>query len=452
MTEKQLPQSTSESLGEAAPSPLGGSGNPGADSITSARSPSYSQDGMAPGGVWRTFSSLRIRNYRWFWIGMLFGFSAMQMQQVARGWLVYEMTGSALALGAIMAAAGIPMLLFSLLGGVAADRFDKRNLLIIVEGSIGLVNLVVAILIALNAVEFWHLLVASLATGAMFSFYMPTRQSIVPELVGERDLFNAIALNTSGMNLTRIAAPAIAGVLVGIIGVAGVYYIIAACYFIIMVTLLPIPSTGNRGGKLLSGAGQDIMEGLNYIRRSQTLLILLAMALVVSLFAMPYLFLMPVFAVKELGRGAIELGVMMGVSGIGALAGSLTIGSLGRDFNHKGWLSIIMVLSFGASLLFFASARSYPLSLVALVFVGIANTGFMAVNNTLIMTNVTHEVRGRVMSVYMMTFGLQSAGMLFIGILADGLGAPAAVGLGAIITIIATLACAILTPQLRRLE
>lgn len=451
MTEKQLPQSTSESLGEAAPSPLGGSGNPEAGGIASARSP-YPRAGTAPGGVWRTFSSLRIRNYRWYWIGMLFGFSAMQMQMVARGWLVYEMTGSALALGSIMAASGVPMLLFSLLGGVAADRFDKRNLLIVTEGLIGLVNLVVAILIAMNAIEFWHLLVASLATGVMFSFYMPARQAIVPELVGERDLFNAIALNTSGMNLTRIGAPALAGVLVGIIGVAGVYYIIAACYFIIMVTLLFIPSTGNRGGKLLAGAGRDMLEGLNYIRRSQTLLILLAMALIVSLFAMPYLFLMPVFAVKELGKGAIELGVMMGVSGIGALAGSLVIGSLGRDFKHKGWLSIVTVLGYGVSLLFFASSRSYPLSLVALVFVGIASTGFMAVNNTLIMTNVTHEVRGRVMSIYMMTFGLQSAGMLFIGVLADGLGAPLAVGAGAIITILATLAFAILTPHLRRLE
>lgn len=373
------------------------------------------------------------------------------MQILARGWLVYTMTDSALALGLVSISWGIPLLLFSPLSGVVTDRVNKRNLLILTQSATLIITLVVAVLITTGAIQLWHLIAAALVTGILFAFDMPSYLAIVPELVGERHLMNAVALNSAAMNLSRIAAPALAGVLIGFIGIAGVYYIVVASFAVFVINLLMIrtsrvvPSHPNRSIK------EDLARGLGYIRHSPSILNLLGMAFIFMLFGMPYMMLLPIFAKDVLNIGASGLGILMAVVGVGALIGSLIIASLG-DFKHKGLIMMSLALGFGMALVLFASSSIFYLSLLVLLPIGAAGGGYMTLNNTLLLRNTSNEMRGRVMSLYMVTFALMPIGTLPIGAIADAIGAPLAVGAGGAIVALFAILMILLRPSVRRLE
>jgi len=407
---------------------------------------------LAPSRGWlKTFDSLRIRNFRWYWYGMLAAFVAMQMQVLAQGWLVYALSESALALGLVSAAWGIPVLILSLFGGVVTDRVEKRNLLIITQGIVGAITIAVTILIATGLVQVWHMFVASFLSGSTMAFAMPGRQAIIPELVGPKELMNAIGLNSSAMNVCRIGAPALAGVLIGLIGITGVYIIILLCCLLAIGAFSMIPVAGTVALRPNTPMRHDLLAGLGYIRHSPTILSLLAMSFLIVIFGMPYTTMMPVFTVEVFRTGATGLGILMSVTGVGALAGSLFIAYLG-DYNRKGLLLAGTAVLFGVSIIFFALAGSFYLSLVFLLFAGAGGTGCMAINNTLVQTNVTHEVRGRVMSVYMMTWGLMPLGTLPTSWTAEALGAPLAVAAGGSLLTLFSLGLALAYPKLRHLE
>ena len=400
---------------------------------------------------WRnTFSSLQNRNYRWYWLGNLASFAAMQMQIVARGWLVYDMTGSPLALGWVSLAFGIAILVFALYGGVIVDRVEKRNLLIITQAFTGVVTLVIAVLITMDTIRLWHLVIASLASGVILAFNLPGRQAIIPELVERRQIMNAVGLGSGAMNLSRIVAPALAGVLVGVIGIAGVYYIMVACSVLAVAMLFMIPPLGVPAQNTYTTLTSSLREGLSYVRRSSILMALLTMAFVPIAFGMPYQMLMPVFAVDVLHVGASGFGYLMAATGVGALVGSLVVASLG-EFRHKGLLLLSTSALFGVFLILFAISSYFYLSLFLLLGVGAASAGYLASNNTLLQLNVDDRVRGRVMSMYMMTIGLFPIGVLPAAALAEAVGIPFAVGLGGTILVLFTLAMALLRPGLRKL-
>ncbi|MFC1926849.1 MFS transporter, partial [Chloroflexota bacterium] len=199
---------------------------------------------IAAEGLRGTFKSLENRNYRWFWLSALAAFTSMQMQVFARGWLVYNLTGSSLALGWVSFAFGIPIMLISPLGGTVTDRVDKRNLLITTQILAGVANLIIAVLISMGAIEVWHLMASAALTGIIFAFNTPGRQSMIPELVEREQLMNAIALSSGAMNLTRVFAPALAGILVGIIGIDWVYYFTVICFGAAAAFLFMIPPLG----------------------------------------------------------------------------------------------------------------------------------------------------------------------------------------------------------------
>ncbi len=264
-------------------------------------------------------------------------------------------------------------------------------------------------------------------------------------------LTNGIALYNTAMNLMRIIIPVIAGTLVLVIGVAGVYYIGAACYAVSIVALLMIPASRKAGPRPDSSVGRDLIEGLGYVRRSPIILILLVMAFVAAIFAMPYSNFMPVFAVDILEAGPTGLGWLLTMTGIGALAGSLGVASL-ANFRRKGLLLLISAIAFGAMLILFCFSHSFALSLLLLVGVGLGMACYMTLSNALIQQNTTHEVRGRVMSIYMMTFGLMPLGALPLGAIADRVGTPSTLSIAAAIATTFIVLMAILRPQLRRLE
>lgn len=398
-----------------------------------------------------TFTSLKNRHYRWFWLGMLASFIGIHLQLVARNWLVYEMTGSALALGIVIAAWGLPILLLSLYGGAVADRVKKRDLLIVTQVANGIITLIIAILIATGGILLWHLIAAAALTGIIFAFHVPARLAIIPELVQKREILNAIALNSTGMNLSRFVGFAIGGALLGVIGVAGVYYVVVFCFFVSAALLFMLPVVEKVRQRAVTSIKVDMMEGLRYIYHSPLLRSLLAMAFVSIAFGLPYMNLMPVFAVDIFDVGEFGLGLLLGMAGLGALIGSLILASLG-DFRRKGLLCISLAFGFGATVALFGFSDSYPLSLVLLIAVGLLGAGYLAVNNTLIQSKVPHEMLGRVMSIYVMTFAMMPLGTLPLGAVSEAIGAQPAIGAGGIIVVLFTLGMAIFHPRLRRLE
>lgn len=415
-----------------------------------------------------TFTSLRNRNYLWYWLGLIASFAGLQMHIVARGWLVWTMTYSAFDIGIVSFAFGVPIFLFAIFGGAVADRVAKRNLLIVTQAANAFIAVIIAILIAIDAIELWHLIAAAVCIGFSFVFNGPARQAIIPELVTRRELLNAIALNSTGMNLTRVVAPAIAGALLVFIGIAGVYYIVVACYIAAVAALcmmsLPERVEEPEVAPLRAGAGEqrrsglspraiwvDLVEGLSYLRHSPLILSLLAMAFIPLAFGLPYLNLMPVFADEVLHVGEFGFGILLAMAGVGALAASLGIASLG-DFRRRGMLLVALALGFGVTLALFGLSHSYPLSLAILVGVGAGGAGYMVVNNTLIQSNVPRRVLGRVMSIYMITFALMPMGTLPLGAIAEAIGPSVAVGAGGVLIVLFTLGMVMLRPSLRRLE
>lgn len=377
----------------------------------------------ATGPFWtrlQTFSSLKNRDFRWLWIGYLFSFAAIMMQMVARGWLVYDLSASAFYLSLVWSMFGIAVLVFSPIGGVVADRVDKRNLLLVTQIGVAAVSVVVAILIQFDMIELWHLMAASLASGAIFSFNMPARQAFITELVGESELMNGIALSTAAMNLMRIAGPAIAGVLVEVIGIAGVYWVIVASYVFVIGSILKIPSHGVSQKTVKSRLGffAQLMEGVNHVWEKKELVGLLVIAFVAVLFGWNYQAFMPAIAVDILKTGPSGFGILMAFSGVGAVVGTLGVATLG-DYKRKGALMVLMALMFGVTLTLFAVSRNYYLSLLLVALVGLTSMAFMTINQTLVQVIAEPEKRGRVVSLLMMTWGLQPLGALPFGFLAD---------------------------------
>jgi len=410
--------------------------------------------GMGPGGGGirlAAFSSLRIRDYRWLWLGNLFSFNAMQMQMVARGWLVYTMTDSPFDLGLVSAGFGVPMILFSLYGGAIADRVRKRNLLLVTQSFTCLLSLVITILINTDLIALWHLVVASLFSGVIFSFMMPARSAFLVEMVEEDDLMNAVSLSSMAMNISRIASPAIAGVLLKIIGVPGTYWIITLSYGITILTTTKIPLGEVMAARPNVPMLDDVKEGLRYVIGNKIILAMLVLSFVPIIVAMPYQMLMPVFARSVFKAGETGLGILMSATGLGALAGSTIMASLG-NFQHKGMLMMITGIGFGLFLMVFGYSGSLIMASIWLVFVGGTSSMFMTTTNTLLMSNTPQELMGRVMSLFMMTFGLMPLGTLPSGALAEAVGAPFTVFLGGAILFLFLIVAAITQPHLKKLN
>jgi MFS family permease len=403
-----------------------------------------------PKGLHGPFLSLRNRNYRWLWFGILAFFSGMQMQIIAGGWLVYTMTDSPLALGLVSAGWGVPLLVFSLFGGSLTDRVRKRNLLLVSQSFIFLVSLAITLLIVTHLIALWHLILSSFLLGVIFAFAMPARQAFIVEIVGKEELLNAVALNSVAMNICRIGSPALAGVLLKMIGIPGVYWIIVIHYLVVMVTTMMIPPGGTMAARPHVPMIEDILVGLRYVRDNKTIFTLMVIVFVPIIVAMPFQMLMPVFARSVFGAGEMGLGLLMSSVGIGALLGSTLIASLG-NFQHKGLLMLLSGITFGIFLVLFSVSGSLMLALIYLIFVGFGSSIFMTLTSTLLMDNTPEELIGRVMSIFMMTWGLSPLGALPAGALAETFGAPVTVSFGGAILFIFILAIIVSQPRIRRL-
>lgn len=386
--------------------------------------------GQAPGRFQVLLRAFRHRNYRLFFGGQLVSLSGTWMQSVAQAWLVYELTHSAALLGLIGFAGQIPVFVFSAIGGTVADRLDRRRILLVTQTVAMVLAFILAGLTLEGWVQTWHVFLLAGLLGLVNAFDIPARQSFVIEMVGRDDLLNAIALNSSVINGARIVGPALAGVLIGLVGEGWCFLLNGLSYLAVIGGLfmmrLPIRSMAPRAGSALS----HIREGFHFAWHTGPIRALLLLLGLASLTGMPYMVLMPVFAAKILHGGPEGLGVLMAAAGAGALLGALTLAAR-RGVSGLGRWVAGAGMGFGLGLVAFSLSRVFWLSAFLLVPVGFFMMVQMASSNTLIQSMVPDSLRGRVMALYsMMLMGMAPFGALIAGILADRLTAPVVVALG----------------------
>lgn len=417
--------------------------------------------GVPRGGFWssivnfRAFSSLKNPVYRIYYGAMLGQMGALNMQMLARSLLIYRVTGSAAMLGGMSLAGALPMLFLSLFGGAIADRVQKKYVILV--GQIGSALVALSVALALTAGylsteragSWWILVVSSALQGTIMGLMMPSRQAMLREIVSEEQLMNAVSLSTLGMNSLRLLGPAATGFLIAAFDFQAVYYAMTGLYLIavVFVAFLPLTSkiTVPSGGALAS-----IREGFQYIRHVTPILLILVFILLTVTLSMPYALLLPIFVDDILKVGATGMGVLMSVSGIGAIIGSLVLASLPNK--KRGVMLLASGLILGLALVGFAFSTSWYLSLGLIVFVGLGQAGWMTLGSTLLQYYTEDEYRGRVMSVFMMQFGLTSFGAFAAGLLAESMGVQWVVGGFAVTLVFLSVLALAFVPRIRNLE
>lgn len=397
-------------------------------------------------------SALKHRNFRLFWIGQIISLIGTWMHQAAQSWLVYDMTNSPFFLGLAGTAVSSPILFFSLAGGVLADRHSKRAIILNAHIILMLVTFTLAVLVATGSATIWHVLIIAFLIGTVLAFEIPARQSFIIELVGKEDLLNGIALNSIAFHGARMAGPAIAGILMGSVGLASCFFINALSFLAIIAALIKMrfkPQEEQTGPK--SGMKKSFKEGLHYIRHNPTIYTLLIAAGIISFFGFPYISFLPVYARDILKTGETGLGILMGCAGAGALTGAIIL-TLTGNTARKGIVMATSGILFSIALLIFSFSETLWLSYTMLFFVGLGAINQLATANSILQLLVPDELRGRVMSAFTTVFlGMSPLGNFTVGILAHYTGTQMALLTSAGLCLIGTLLVLWIKPEIIRL-
>ena len=403
------------------------------------------------------FRALSHRNYRLFWSGAFLSNIGTWMQAVAQGWLVFQLSNSPFWLGLDAFMATAPGIVLTLAGGVFADLVDRRRLLIYTQIVSGLSALTLGVLVVTHVVQVWMILLLSLVTGACFSLAGPSYQAITFDLVGRDDVANAVALNSTQFQLSRVMGPVFAGLGFRVFGLAGCFFANALSFVAVVTALAMVrfeqvesagatPLVRERGAFL-----RDLLNGFRYVRGRPRVSMLLLISAVTSLFGAPYLSMTPVYARDIFHLGETGLALMMGIAGAGAFFGALLLAYLG-DFRRKGLSVLGGAFAFGICLIGFALATNLVWSLVFLFSLGFAIVLSVAVTNTLLQKLVTDEMRGRVMSMFILSFiGAMPIGNLIAGAASQRFGVPRTLATGGLIITIFVAVVAMRSSRLREL-
>ncbi len=409
--------------------------------------PSPSPTSGHPGRV-GTFASLSIPTYRLlFWSGAA-SFFAVQAQFVTRGWLANELTGSNTGLGGVYMAFGVPMLLATPLGGVVADRFSKRTILIWTQIAFIASALWIGLGEQFGFVQYWMLLVTSAVQAVGFSFLAPARMAMTSEVVGRGLLTNAIVLGQMSMNATRVVGPALAGMAIGVawFGVAGVYYAAAAISALALFMLLPLPAGRAEQIGPRNSPWRDFSDGLSYVHSHRRVGLLIMVSFVVVMVAFPYVAFLPRVATELFDVGSTGYGMLSAVSAVGAVLVSLMVARISSE--SATWTTqIITGAGFGLGVLALAVAPSFALALCASALIGGAASGFQAVNNSLVLGLSAPEYHGRMQSLMMLSFSGFGMAALPLGMLADAIGLRTTLSLMGVVTLVAIGCYLLLRPR-----
>jgi len=406
------------------------------------------------------FASLKERDYRYLWAGMLASAFALNMQLVAQGWLVYEMTNSAVSLTWVTLAFMLPQVLFSLVGGVLADRLPKKPVMGWAPVINGIVTIAMAFNIMFGHVTFWDFILVGALNGTVMALSIPARTAIIPEIVGEKLIFNAMAFNTASWNLSRILGPALAGFLIAIFadgdtsstfGVGLVYFLLSGLYMISAVTVLflkhegkPVP--GNRLSPLA-----ETREGLIYVLNSPVVGGLILLSILPFLFGLTINTLLPAFSTDVLGGGPDDLGLLMTGMGAGAIIGSLALAKMG-SIRNKGYWIIGTGVVWGLLVSTFGLTTEFHTATIVIALIGFISAVNMSMNRSLVQLQVEQHMRGRIMSIDMMTHGLMPLGVLPIGYIAETVSISAGLVTSGVILCTSTLLLGVLMPKVRSIN
>ncbi len=406
---------------------------------------------VIPNSIKQTLRALRYRNYRLFFTGQSISLIGTWMERIALGWLVYKLTNSAFLLGLVSFLSQIPTFLLAIVAGVIADRYSKHKIVIITQVLAMIQAFVLAILTLTHVINIWHIIILSIIVGLINAFDMPTRQSFVVELVEDKnDLSNAIALNSSMFNAARLIGPTIAGILISFFG-EGICFLINALSFIAVIIALlfmkikPVIHTAKKE-KVLKG----LLEGIKYAYEFKPIRAILILIGLVSLAGMPYQVLMPIFAKDILHGDANTLGFLLGAVGIGALFGAFYLASRRTVLGLDKWIPISASV-FGIGLILFSFSRILIPSLILMLLAGFGMMMTMASSNTLLQTIVDDDKRGRIMSLYVMSFmGTAPIGSLLSGSIASKIGTPYTVFFSGLVVLIFAIIFAKNLPSLKK--
>lgn len=418
-----------------------------APSYTAAVSVPLPADGRAD-RLRQTFVAFRQRDFRIFWVGQLVSVTGTWMQTVAQGWLILLLTGSPFVLGVAAAARSLPVLFLVVPAGIVADRFDRRLIIMVTTIVAMVVTAALAILTILDAIDVPMVLFLAAVLGVTNAFEMPSRQSFVSELIGRRDLANAIALNSLLFNSARVVGPALAGILVALVGPGWAFGINAISYVPVLIGLFMISRV--HVPRLGIGARTAVPEAVRYLRGEPRVAALLGLLAAQTIFASGHLILGPTLA-QDLGQGAEGFGVLLAATGAGAVVGGLRLAATSN--RTERWAVLLGAgIALGAGLAAVGLTRSYPVTLLCFVVAGWGMVTFNASSNTLIQTIVPDRLRGRMMSLYtLVLLGLMPAGGLLMGALATELGSATALGIGGLAYGVLIVTGFAFLPALRRL-
>ena len=406
------------------------------------------------------FASLRVNDYKYLSIGLLGSAFALNMQLIAQGWMVYEMTSSAIKLTWVTLSFMIPQVVFSLLGGVLADRFAKKLIIGWAPFINGIATLFMALIIFSGMADFSAFLVIGFLNGTVLALSMPARTAFIPELVGEELIFNAMAFNSACWNLARIVGPAAAGFIIAIFadgnttssfGVGLVYVILSLLYFVSAVSVLFIAHPGRPALTKKSSALKDTQEALRYVVNSPIVRGLILLSILPFLFGLSINTLLPAFSTDVLNGGPDDLGLLMTGMGFGAILGSLALAKM-SSVTKKGFWIIGTGALWGGLVAIFSTTNDYLISTIVIGFIGFVSAINMSMNRSVMQLQVAQSMRGRIMSVDMMSHGLMPLGILPIGYIAETTSVQTGLLTSGIALLLFTLLFGALMPQVRKIN
>ena len=399
------------------------------------------------------FDSLKYRDFQWMFAGSFVSFLAMNMQMITRGWLILRLTDdSPLALVAVMVSFSLPMTFMSPVGGALADRLPRRSLVIMSQTGNAIMTVVIGLLDVTGVVSFWQVMAIGFINGSLMAFNMPSRQAILSEIVPEKSLMNAISLNNSGMNLTRIVGPALAGFLILFIGTHGVFFMVGGIYVFSVISTLMIDAGRTPATTSRKGVGGDIKEGLAYAFADPGRKGLVILMLITTLFGFSFWGLLPAWAREALNVQSDGLGILMTIMGVGALFGTLGLAAIPGLARRRGLLLLIFTVIWGVALAAFSQMTNYAATIPFLLLIGVISSVHMSLGMTMMQTLAAPEMRGRMMSIGMMTFGAMPLSSVPFGILAERIGTPSSLFISGALLSIVVLIFAVGYPAFRRVN
>ncbi len=398
------------------------------------------------------FTALEVPNYRLLFAGRLTSNSGRTMRVFARAIWVFEATGSPLRMGIAVSALSWPMLFMPLIGGVVADRVDRKRLLLWTEGLLVILWAVVALIISLGVFQWWYFIITAVTSGTIQSFGRAGHQAMIGSVVDEQRLGNAVALDTVSMTWPRIAAPALGGILIGPIGVDGLFWLTAAGQLVTFITLIFIQWTPQERRAARDSVRGNVVEAIRHIRGEKVIMSLVMLGLLSSLFAGSLNFLLPIFAIDILSVGTGGLGVLLTTSALGGAVGSAIVLAASNARRHRGLLLMAMAAVKAVMLIVFSQSNLFPLSLVAMFGLGGAQVMFMTMITVAMQQLAPDHLRGRIMSLRVVFMGFSPFGVIIMGAIAEVRGAADTVLIAGVLYGVTAVAVFALVGTLRRFQ